>query len=198
MQIFVTGKNIDIGEAFRTYINEHITNAIKKHFVQAFDAHVTLSQIAHLSHVDITVHAGRGVILKGSAEHTDHHAAFDAALHKVEKRLTRYKERIKDHHNRQESWDEESAQQYVLSGEYRNLEGTLDEKNLQPTIIAEMSAEIPTLTVSDAVMRMDLADLPVLMFRNQAHGGFNIVYLRADGHIGWLDPEGNKNVKKIA
>jgi hypothetical protein len=57
------------------------------------------------------------------------------------------------------------------------------------TVIAETPTEIARLTVSEAVMRMDLGQMPVVMFRNQVSGQLNVVYRRPDGHVGWIDPQ---------
>lgn len=151
------------------------------------DAAVTFSRESHLFHVDISVHARRGMMLQGSAASEDPYAAFDGALNRISKRLRRYKRRLDDRHKGRPTDEILPAQQYILAGENEPSE---DEAPDQPAIIAELPTEIATLTVGEAVMRMDLADLPAMMFRNRAHGGLNVVYRRPDGHIGWIDPSG--------
>ena len=85
-----------------------------------------------------------------------------------------------------------AAQQYILAAESDDEEEVPEDA--QPAIIAEMAHEIATLTVGEAVMRMDLADVPVMMFRNRGHGGLNVIYRRDDGNVGWIDPSDSKQV----
>jgi hypothetical protein len=119
-----------------------------------------------------------------------HGAAFDEAAEHLAKRLRRYKRRLRDHHHqRPDEAETLFAQQYVLAGE--DIESESEEKD-EPIVIAEMETGIETLSVGEAVMRMELANLPSMMFRNRAHGGLNMVYHRGDGHIGWVDPRGNR------
>jgi hypothetical protein len=107
--------------------------------------------------------------------------------------LRRHKQRLRDHH-REDSGDQEMvpAQQYILSGE-ADQDGEWEQQGDQPVVVAEMATDIPSLTVSEAVMRMDLSGQPAMMFRNLAHGGLNMVYRRSDGNIGWIDPRGNRS-----
>ena len=136
----------------------------------------------------------------GQAENTQ--TAFDGALERIAKRLRRHKRRIRDHHrDRKASLAEDTleAQQYILSGESDDdVDAAADDDEDRPdgavagpVVIAEMTTRVETLTVGEAVMRMDLADQPALVFRNSAHGGLNVIYRRTDGNIGWIDPEGN-------
>jgi hypothetical protein len=135
---------------------------------------------------DISVHPIRGVLAKGSASADDAYAAFDAAVERIAKQLRRYKTRLNDHHKGRGSEESIPAQQYVIAAETEEEE--LPEQG-QPVIIAELPTEIGTMSVSEAVMRMDLADVSALMFRNRANGGLNVVYRRTDGNIGWIDPQ---------
>ena len=85
------------------------------------------------------------------------------------------------------------ASSFVLHGEDGSDE---EEANDNPVVVAEMTSPIETLTVSEAVMRLDLGDLPALMFKSRAHGGFNMIYRRPDGNIGWVDPSYAKTQPK--
>jgi len=124
---------------------------------------------------------------QGIAEHP--YAACDGALERIAKRLRRYKRRLRDHHKNDTT--HLPAAQYILAGNSEG-EGDHEERDSgQPVVIAELATTIPTLTVGEAVMRMDLAELPAMMFCNRAHGGLNVVYRREDGNIGWIDPQGN-------
>ena len=196
MDISVKGKNLDVGEALRGHVRDTLGNAVTKYFMRAIDANVVFSRQGHRLRADISVHPGpRGLVVQGGSESEDAYAAFDGALERISKQLRRYKRRLNDHHkNKGRAEDVLPALQYVIQPE-REEEEVPDDA--QPTIVAEMPDHIHTLTVGEAVMRMDLADLPVVMFRNAASGRLNVVYRRNDGNIGWIDPsDDNKKNEK--
>ena len=191
MRIAVNGKQMDVGAALQGHVQDELGALVTKYFEQALDATVVFSKEAHFFRCDITVHAGRGVTVKGGAEANDPYPAFDGAADRIGKQLRRWKRRLKDHKGR--AGDEEEAgmpaQSYVLAGpgdEEEAAEAFPEDSN--PMVVAEMPTEIPSCSVSNAVMRMDLADQPAMMFRNSAHGRLNVVYRRPDGNIGWIDP----------
>jgi ribosomal subunit interface protein len=185
MDLSIRGKGVDVGEALRSHIEGELEEAVEKYFSRAHDAMVIVSKEAHRFRADITVHPMRGVVVQGRAAAVDAYAAFDSALERIAKQLRRYKRRLNDHHKTLPPEDAIPAQQYVIAAESQDEE--LPGLG-QPAIIAELPTEIATLSVGEAVMRMDLADLPALMFQNRAHGGLNVVYRRPDGNIGWIDP----------
>ncbi|VAV99078.1 Ribosome hibernation promoting factor Hpf [hydrothermal vent metagenome] len=191
MNIIVTGKQMDIGESLKSYVEGHIDGIVDKYFehtIDSIDGTVTMSKNAHLHRADCNVHLGHGVYLQTHAEEKDVYAAFDAAAEKMEKRLRRYKRRLTNHHKERPNEARAHAAQYnVFKAEPEAAEEA--NENLQPAIIAEMQLDIPEVSVSDAVMRLDLGELQTLMFRNSAHGGLNVVYRRSDGNIGWIDPK---------
>ncbi|RMF12166.1 MAG: ribosome-associated translation inhibitor RaiA [Alphaproteobacteria bacterium] len=196
MQITVTGKNIDVGDALRTHIENRLGQGLVKFFNDTHEATVTLTKERYLFRADCTVHAGHDLYLQSHGEADDIYAAFDAAADKLEKRLRRYKRRLTDHHKKRVERAEEEwrVAAYVIAGDAQeddDLEAH-GEGGDEPIIIAETTTAIPEMTVGEAVMRMDLAEQPAFMFRNSAHGGVNVVYRRPDGNIGWVDPE---NVK---
>ena len=193
MQLSVKGKQLDIGESFRTHVEESLDRVLSKYFGNVIEAHVTLSRNAHLFHSSVSAHVGRHIHLSAEGEASEAYKAFDEALERLSKRLRRHKRRLRDHH-KEATGDHESlpAQQYILAGETEEDAEAETDQDGPPAVIAEMSTEIPSLTVSQAVMRMDLAELPALMFRNSAHGGLNMIYRRADGNVGWVDPRGNR------
>lgn len=195
MQLSVNGKQLDVGDAFRHYVGSELPTIVAKYFENATDAQVTLSRETHAFRVDVQVHVGRGIVVRGHAVGGDAHAAFDAAAEHVAKRLRRYKRRLHDHHHRRVGRQQaEQAQQYVLQAEADEApEPTVTDAH-HPLVIAEMQTPIEELSVSEAVMRMDLAGAPALMFRNPAHGGLNMVYRREDGNIGWVDPRGTRTL----
>lgn len=186
MQLSVKGKQIDVGNALRQHVEAQLKDITGKYFNESLDAQVTFSREAHLFRADITVHAGRGIMLQANANASEPYPAFDMAAQRIAGRLRRYKNKIKHHHQESANKNEALiANSFVLKAEEHDRE---EQANDNPVVVAEMTTPIETLTVSDAVMRMDLGDLPALMFRNGAHGGLNMIYRRADGHIGWVDP----------
>jgi ribosomal subunit interface protein len=186
MQLTVRGKQIDIGDALRAHVDEVLSGTTEKYFTNAIEANVVFAPDAYLIRADISVHVGRNILLQSFSEAADPYLAFDQAAEKMDKRLRRYKRRLRDHH-KEEGGPSLPAQAYVLEAEQDD--GPEDrEEPQQPIIIADMSSTIDDLTVSQAVMRLDLGDLPALMFRNRAHGRLNMVYRRQDRNIGWIDP----------
>jgi ribosomal subunit interface protein len=198
MQITVSGKQVDLSDALRTRVSEQLDHIAGKYFDHALEANVTFSRARSFFTCDINVHAGRGLTLRGEGEAADANSAFDDAAEHIAKRLRRYRRRVNEH-SRDIAQKErpQAARQYTLRQEDVEGEPALTEVNgtvhaaTYATVIAETAAEIASLTVSDAVMRMDLADQQVLMFRNSATGVLNVVYRRNDGHIGWIDPAAN-------
>lgn len=199
MQITIQGKQLSLGTALKEHIEEKILEIKDKYFNRLTDASVTLSPEGHaFFKCNITLHVGKDLKVQATGEETDPYAAFDATATKVAKQLRKYKTKLRDHHARSESSPEvESvkARDYVLAAQL--LDSANDEKaesKDEPVVIAEMTTNIATLTVSEAVMRMDLSDQPVLLFRNAGNKGLNLVYRRPDGNIGWIDPELDKLV----
>jgi len=192
MQITVSGKQVELSDALRTRVGTHLDLIAGKYFDSALEAHVTFSRARSFFTCDINVHAGRGLQLRGEGEAADANAAFDDAAEHIAKRLRRYRRRVNEHHrdlaNRARP---EAARQFVLRQEEESNQAAADGDTLTQTyatVIAEHPAEISLLSVSEAVMRMDLVDQPLLMFRNSGTGSLNVIYRRPDGHIGWIDP----------
>ena len=207
MQLSVNGRHLDIGDALRSHIEESLATIFEKYFGDAIDARVTMSQTSHLYHAQVNVHVGRGIHLSAEAEADRVYGAFDAAAERIAKRLRRHKRRLRDEKKHaQAPLDVIAGRHYVLADsddvavsedESDALDTAASADNggdTQPAVIAEMTYDIPSLSVSDAVMRLDLADVPAMLFRNAAHGGLNMVYRRSDGNVGWVDPEGNTAV----
>jgi ribosome hibernation promoting factor len=203
MQLTVTGKQIEIGEALRRHIESSLGSILEKYFKTAIEAHVVLSKEAYLSRVEISIHIGRGIVVNARAAAAEVYPAFDAAAERLAKQLRRYKRRLRDHHAkpREPAGAGERVTDYVLApiaeeeteaeeSERQESEAAVtDGADGAPTVIAEMSTDLPSLTVGEAAMRLDLAEASVLLFRNRSHGELNLVYRRADGNIGWIDPE---------
>jgi ribosomal subunit interface protein len=191
MQILVKGKQVDVGDALRGYVEDRLENGVAKYFDNAIDATVVFSRDAYQFRTDCTVHVGTGIHAKSHATSDNAHACFDAAADRLEKQLRRYKRRLRNHHTAQSRREHEEmlAQSYVLTSADEDADAPDDADEPQPVVIAETTTDIPVATTSEAVMRLDLTDAAALMFRNVAHGGLNVVYRRADGNIGWIDPK---------
>ena len=191
MDIAVTGRNIDVGDALTSHVHDHLDGAVSKYFGQALDAQVSFSHEGPMLRADISVHPGpRGLVVQGTGSSEDPYAAFDSALERIAKQLRRYKRRLNDHHRGRDTGEVLAAQQYVIQSDEQDDAAPVGD---DPVIIAEMPTAIATLSVSEAVMRLDLADAPVLMFRNSGSDTLNVVYRRADGNIGWIDPADGKS-----
>jgi ribosomal subunit interface protein len=191
MQLSIAGKQLDVGNALQGYVSDNLDKNVKKYFEHAVKADVVFSKQAHLFRADIMVNEGTGnhVIIKGSADSNDVYAAFDSALERISKQLRRYKRRIKDHHKPKLSELDADKIQALKGVKYVLTPVPDEEESLQdaPVIVAEKATTIETLSVAEAVMRMDLAQLPALLFINSQNGRTNVVYHRADGNISWVD-----------
>ncbi|WP_366655432.1 ribosome-associated translation inhibitor RaiA [Fodinicurvata sp. EGI_FJ10296] len=189
MQLTVKGKQLDVGDALRTHVETELTEITEKYFSNPIQASVVFTKTAHLYRTDIAVHVGRDIHMNAQAEADAPYAACDKAVEKIAKRLRRYKRRLRDHHRDVGSTGEVmAAHAYVLEAEPEAESDDYNEPD-HPVIVAETPTDIETLTVPQAVMRLDLADLPALMFRNPKQGNLNMVYRRPDGNIGWVDPQ---------
>ena len=187
MQITVAGKQMELSDALRVRVSEQLDLISQKYFDGALDASVTFSRARSFFTCDINVHAGRGLTLRGEGEAADAHGAFDDAAEHIAKRLRRYRRRVNDHARDMSARahpEAEAARQYVLRQDDDTPPAGGDGQADVPayaTVIAESQAEINTLSVGEAVMRLDLADQQVLMFRNSATAEFNVIYRRRDG-----------------
>jgi len=189
MQISVSGKGVEVGESLRNHMEQRIDEHVKKYIDRVTNIHAVVSREAHLFRVDITGNLGThaGMVVRCRGESPDVYASFDEALERLSKQLRRYKRKITNHHKSAHAVPSVKGMKYVLPPEA----GEQDDDKQPGVIIAEKPTDIETLTVSEAVMKMDLQDLPALMFFNSAHGRINIVYRRADGNISWVDPQEN-------
>jgi len=164
-----------------------MAETIGKYSQRPTDAVVVFSRDAHEYVCEATVHLSTGLTVSARAAATEVYAAADNCIEKMDKQLRRYKRRLRDHHrDRSEPVEFAGAPMYVLAANDDDEERETD--TLQPMIIAEMETKIPSLSVGEAVMQMELAGAPVLVFRNEKHGGVNVVHRREDGNVGWIDP----------
>ena len=190
MNVIVKGQHIDVGDALRQHVSESLGHVFGKYFGDAIDVTVTFSRQAHLLRASVSAHVGRGIVAQSHASADQPYAAFDLAAERLGTRLRRHKRRLRDHHKT--PLETRPAEHYVLAADLEAEDGGATEAaDGGPPVIAEMKTEIPVLTVSEAVMRLDLEDSGALMFVNRGHGGLNMVYRRPDGNVGWVDPRGN-------
>jgi ribosomal subunit interface protein len=196
MSIQVSGKHVNVGDALRKRITDELIEGVGKYFERGGDADVAVGKEGHSFCVDILVRLASGQKLEARGLGGDAHAAFDAALSKLETRVRRYKRRLKNHHLHPggKAITAELATLVVLrsdeAGDFDDAWAEeADSSAPAAMVIAEMQASVKTMPVSMAVMELDLSDAPVILFRNAGHGGLSVVYRRTDGNVGWIDPE---------
>ena len=187
MPFRVSGKNIDVGEALRGRINDRIAEAMGKYFDGGYSGHVTVAREGFGFRTECAIHLDSKITLHADGQAADAYASADQAALRVERRLRRYHRRLKQHRSdRLDGRAALEAASYIIAAPEQDSEAELD--GFTPVIIAESTTMLKQLSVSDAVMELDMTGAPVLVFRHAAHGGINIVYRRADGHFGWIDP----------
>lgn len=203
MELNVHGKQIDVGEALRTHVSDKLEDLNEKYFNHATFATVTFSKEGHGKpriKTHINVQLGKNIMVAADSTDPDPYAAFESAATKVGKQMRRYKKKLRDHHDRMELTPEEEmrkARNYVLAAvaPEQDDQPISEEREIpvgeDPAVIAEMTSDIQTMSVSDAVMRLDLSGESALMFYNASNNAINMVYKRSDGNIGWVDPDGH-------
>lgn len=188
MQLTVQGKQMDLGDALRTHVSEKLEDLNSKYFNRAIDATVTFSpEGSAFTKTHISIRVGKDIMVISDATENDPYIAFDLAADKVAKQLRRYKNKLRDHHQKMDEAPSDffqSGLDYTLSPDQNN------EEVHDHLVIAEIATNIQTMSPSDAAMRLELSGHPALMFRNAGHKGLNMVYRRNDGNIGWVDPDG--------
>jgi ribosomal subunit interface protein len=188
MDIRVSGHQVETGEALQMHVELRLTAIADKYFSRALSAHATFGRGPHDSFTcDIVAHVMQGLVLKGRAEAQDAHIAFDRSAEKIEKQLRRYMRRLNDRHAQSAYALKQEEAAYTVFDSLPDDDET--EASDAPVIIAELLADIPESSVSDAVMMMDLRNTPALLFKNTGTGIHNMVYRREDGTIGWVEPK---------
>ncbi len=188
MRIQVNGKQIDVGDALRTHVGTRLHEVVDKFSVRPVEALVTFSKDRHQFVADSSVHLSTGMTVQAKGRANDIYDGFEASAERMEKQLRRYKRRLKDHHQKRTTPIEAfQAPAYILDAQ-DHAEDDGEPESLQPVIIAEMETKVQSLSVGEAVMQLELAGAPLVVFRNEKHGGVNVVYRRDDGNIGWVDP----------
>lgn len=188
MPFRISGRNLDVGEALRTRVSERVIEALQKYFDGGYSGHVTIGKEGFGFRTECAIHLDSGMVLHAEAMAADAYASADQAALRIEKRLRRYNRRLKDHQNGRSNGNAVrefiEAPSYVIAAP--EAEDEIAEFN--PVVIAESTTALKRLSVSDAVVELDLTGAPVVVFRHAGHGRVNLVYRRPDGHIGWVDP----------
>lgn len=199
MQIQVVSKGIDVSEALREEILGRVEEGVTKYFSREGEAHVAISREGTGFRVDCSLHLPSGVLLNAQGEAGDAYKAAEMAIQRLEKRLRRYKRKLKNHHNdNKDPLPAESTPIVVLQGSGRDWDADSDDDDdddavngadaSEPVVVAETPGQLRTLSAGMAVRELEAAGAPFVIFRNAAHDGINVVYRRPDGHIGWIDP----------
>lgn len=195
MQVQIAGKKIEVGAALQERISQGLEARVSKYFNRTGEAFVTVSKPGWAFSVDCSIHLPSGVTLQAHGEGDDGYQAFEMALDKIEKRVRRYKNRLRNHRSKDTGAAETAYERIILPLDETEAPDsdseTTSHAGESPAIVAESDTKIRTMTVSMAVMQLELTDSPALMFRNASHGGLNMVYRRPDGNVGWVDPGKN-------
>ncbi|MBR0717595.1 ribosome hibernation-promoting factor, HPF/YfiA family [Bradyrhizobium liaoningense] len=195
MTLRISGKSISVGDALRGRVNDRTEEVLRKYFDGNYSGHITLSKDGVGFRTDCALHLDSGITLEADSIAQDAYASADQALLMIEKRLRRYKSRLKDRsarkaHAASEALAAMDATSYVLEAP---SEGEDEVTGYSPVIIAEATTSLRRLSVSEAVMELDLSGAPCLVFQHGSSGRVNIIYRRADGNVGWVDPPGAKS-----
>ena len=186
MQVQITGKHMDLGESLRERIEDGLEAAVTKYFDRPSEGHVIVSKDGYRTAVDCTVHLPSGIFLQASGTAEDPYAALENALEKMEKRVRRYKRRLKDHHRPgRNPMPSEPMPAFLVQSQDEDTEEVADDQSL---VIAETAESLRTMSVAEAVMQLELGEAPVVFFKHPSNSRVNLLYRRADGHIGWIDP----------
>ena len=187
MRYQISGKQIDIGEALQTHVQTELDEMLSKYAGRPTEAYVVFSKSGHEYVCETVIHLSTGLNASATGKATEIYAALDTCIEKMDKQLRRYKRRLKDHHKaRPNPVELMDAGSYILAA--TEDEDEAGDAPDSPVIVAETAAKIPSLSVGEAVMQMELAHAPVLVFRNEKNSSINVVYRREDGNIGWVDP----------
>jgi ribosomal subunit interface protein len=194
MTLRISGKSISVGEALRDRVSERTDEVLRKYFDGNYSGHITLSKDGFGFRTDCSLHLDSGVTLEAESNATDAYASADAALLMIEKRLRRYKSRLKDRSARKAHAAAAALSELdgiVLDAPSYVIEAPAEDDEVagyNPVIIAEATTSLKRLSVSEAVMELDLTGAACLVFQHGSSGRVNIIYRRSDGNIGWVDP----------
>ncbi len=187
MTLRVSGKNLDIGEALRRQVEERVESALTKYFSGGYSGHVTVAKDGTGFRTDCVLHLTSGMTLEASGNAHDAYASFDQTAERIEKRLRRYKRRLKEH-SASAAARANGRQVPYLVFESPTDETFEEDEEYHPIVVAETTKSLHSLSVSDAVMQLDFTGAPALVFIHASTRRVNVVYRRSDGTIGWVDP----------
>jgi ribosomal subunit interface protein len=191
MRYQISGKQIDIGEALQTHVKAELGEVVEKYAQRPTEAVIVFSRKGYESYCDTVLHLSTGLTAHATGHAADIYAAFESCREKLDKQLRRYKRRLRSHYiDRTAPVEFAGGSAYILAASEEPED--VEPDTLQPVVIAEMEARVPSITVGEAVMQLELAGERLLVFRNEGHGGVNVVYRRDDGNIGWIDPRNSK------
>jgi ribosomal subunit interface protein len=200
VHVQIAGRKLEVGAALQERISFGLEERVSKYFNRTGEAFVTVSKPGWAFNVDCSIHLPSGVTLQAHGEGDDAYQAFEQSLDKIEKRVRRYKNRLRDHRSKDSAPIQTASERIIqaapdLADDADVMDGAdggeSPESGDAPAIVAESDTRIRTMTVSMAVMQLELADSPAVLFRNASHGGLNMVYRRPDGNFGWVDPGTN-------
>lgn len=191
MRYQISGKQIDVGEALTTHVKAEIGELVDKYAQRATECLVVFSRNAHEFVCETAIHLSTGLSLQAKGNATEVYAAFESCRERLDKQVRRYKRRLRSHNSgRKGPVEFDAAPSYILAPSEEAEDA--EPETLAPVVVAEMETKIPSITVGEAVMQMELAGQKMLVFRNEGHGGVNVVYRRDDGNIGWIDPRNSR------
>jgi ribosomal subunit interface protein len=186
MQIKITGKHLEVGDALRSHIEAKLQSFRERFFEGSVHGTVILEKQRGRFLCDCTLHLATGLVLQSHAQNADAMGSADAAMSHLEKQLKKYKQRLKDHHRQpRDNHQAMAAANYVIDADDHENDTELGHN---PPVIAESAATVPKLSVGEAVMQLDISTSNFVLFHNSKEGRINVVYRRPDGNIGWLDP----------
>ncbi len=188
MQVKVTGKNLDIGEALRKHVEERLQQFRQKYFEGTVHGQVTVAKQRSAFDCDCSLHLATGLVIQAHGSASEALASFEGAAQHLERQLKKYKQRLKQHHrDRRDPVTNEAASDFVIAPSADEIDaGSYD---LNPVIIAEQETSVPELSVGEAVMALEISSVPFVLFRNSKGGRTSVVYRRPDGNIGWVEPK---------
>jgi len=189
MRYQISGKHIDIGEALQTHVKAELGETVEKYAQRPTEAVVVFSRNGHEMLCESTVHLSTGLTATAKGQASEIYAAFESCRERLDKQMRRHKRRLRDHHHDRHARPVEFAAgaAYILAATEES-----DAADMAPIVIAEMETRVPEVSVGEAVMQMELSGQKMLVFRNEGHGGVNVIYRRDDGNIGWIDPRNSK------
>jgi ribosomal subunit interface protein len=192
MRYQISGRQIDIGEALQTHVKAELGEVVEKYAQRPTDAVVIFSRAAHEHVCEATIHLSTGLTAQAKGHATEIYAAFESCREKMDKQLRRYKRRLRNHHSARTAPVEFAGGSSYILAPTEEPEDDDHSDLAHPIVVAEMETKIPSITVGEAVMQLELGGQKMLVFRNEGHGGVNVVYRRDDGNIGWIDPRNAK------